>query len=398
MNILCAWVANLGKLLGFFVRGINFFLQFDGIVFFGCYFYPERQSDGYVQRIKMIDPLFAGRWRVYVENEELPCNSAWFDRPQSNVLVLRITGSKKRKMLIRLVVLILVCRCRKIYFHSVMRMHNNRFGILLHIPFIHKAVDVHGVVPEEFRLCSDYLIAERYEKQEKLAVEKAGILIVVTHAMQQYLQSKYINKMKAKIISCPMFPSFTPMIATRPLVDGKTVVVYAGGLQKWQLVAKMLDAIIRTKDSCIHCFYCPNPEVVKNMLPPSVTAEVTLESKTQAELMLCYSKCHYGFILREDNVVNWVACPTKLIEYLAMGIVPIMDSENIGDFKLLGMCFISLEDFLVGRLPDEERRAKMALENFRIYEQLKNLMLTGANEIKEFFTPVDLRNIREVKN
>jgi len=378
---------RLGKSLWILSRGLEFILRFDGIVFFGGYFYPERQSDGYFQRIQIIDNLFTDRWRVYVESDELPGRKVWFDRPEPKVLVLRIIGSKKRRLLVRLLALLAVLRSRKIYFHSVLRMHDNRFGRLLHLPFIRKAVDIHGVVPEEFRMHNDFFSAVLYEKEEACAVKKAGIVIVVTDAMRQYLQQKFQTTLKARTASFPMFPSFTPMLATRPLVDGKPVIVYAGGLHKWQQVPKMIDAIARTVDSCSHRFYCPQPQVVKDMLPPELSGMLEVESKTHAELMILYPQCHYGFILREDIIVNRVACPTKLVEYLTMGIVPIVDCEDIGDFKSLGMRFIRLDDFLAGRLPAEEQRVEMATANFAVYEHLKEVQEAGVKTIQSFFSP-----------
>lgn len=380
------YASRFGKLLWTLRRGLAFILKFDGVVFFGGYFYPERQSDGYFQRIQVVDRLFADRWRVYVESDQLRGRNIWFDRPEPKILVLRIIGSKKRRMLVRMLALLAVLRSRKIYFHSVLRMHDNHFGQLLYLPFIRKAVDIHGVVPEEFRMHNDFFSAVLYEKEEKLAVEKAGIVITVSDAMKQYLQQKFRHVLKANIVSFPIFPNFTPKLASRQFVDGKPLIVYAGGLHKWQQVPKMIDAIIKTADRCIHRFYCPEPQLVKDMLPSSVADKVTVKTKTHAELMTLYPECHYGFILREDIIVNRAACPTKLVEYLAMGIVPIVDSEDIGDFKSLGMRAIRLEDFLAGHLPSEEQRAEMAMLNFAVYECLKEVRQTGSAEIQAFFT------------
>ena len=376
-----------GMALWILRTGLDFLLRFDGIVFFGGYFYPERQSDGYFQRIQIVDRLFTDRWRVYVESEELRGRNLWFDRPEHKVLVLRVTGGKKRKLLVRTLALLAVLRGRNVYFHSVLRMYDNRFGQLLRLPFLRKAIDIHGVVPEEFRMHNDFFSAVRYENEEKLAVQKAGIVIVVTDAMKQYLQQKYRDALKGETVSFPMFPSFTPMLATRPWVDGKPIVVYAGGLHKWQQVPKMIAAMLHTSASCVHRFYCSEPQVVQGMLPSALAGVVTVESKTHAELMTLYPECHYGFILREDIVVNRVACPTKLVEYLAMGIVPIVDCEDIGDFKALGMCFVRLDDFLAGLIPAEELRVEMAAANFAAYEKLKAVRQAGASAIYSFFTP-----------
>jgi len=367
-------------------KGLAFISQFNGIVFFGGYFYPERQGDGYFQRIQIIDRLFSNYWRVYVETEELSGRNTWFDRPEANVIVLRVTGDKRQRIIARLFALIFAMRSRKIYFHSVLRMYDNRFGKLLHVPFIRKAVDIHGVVPEEFRMHNDFFSALIYDKEERLAVKKAGIVIMVTDAMRHYFEQKFRSDFRARVVEFPMFPSFDPYIASRPLVDGKPIVIYAGGLHKWQQVSKMIDAIIKTSDYCLHHFYCPEPDAIRAMLPETLYSSVIIGAKPHAELMKIYMQCHYGFILREDIVVNRVACPTKLVEYLAMGIIPIVDCEDIGDFKALGMRFITIGDFLSSALPDEESRVQMAAKNFEIYEKLKLVKQTGAQAIFNYFT------------
>lgn len=58
---------------------------------------------------------------------------------------------------------------------------------------------------------------------------------------------------------------------------------------------------------------------------------VILDSVFPEELYKYYSIAHYGFLLRDDHVLNEVAAPTKLTEYLYYGIVPILKFEEIGD-------------------------------------------------------------------
>lgn len=376
---------KLARIRAMATKAMAFIWKFDGIVFFGGYFYPERQSDGYFQRIQIVDRLFANHWRVYVESEELRGRSTWFDRPEPNVIVLRVTGSPLHKWAVRVFAGLAALRCQRIYFHSVLRMQDNRFGLLMHVPFIRKAIDIHGVVPEEFRMHNDFYSAVMFDQHERLAVKKAGLAIVVTNAMRLYLQQKFRTTLQAKTLEFPMFPSFAPHVDSRPLEAGKPVIVYAGGLHKWQQAPKMIDAIVKTADHFQHRFYCPEPDTVKAMLPNDLLPRVVVEKKTHAELMKLYAECHYGFILREDNIVNRVACPTKLVEYLAMGIIPIVDCEDIGDFKALGMKYVTIDDVLCTRLPNEQVRAQMAADNLHIYDKLKSIRNEGAQGIYNYF-------------
>ncbi|MCM5572373.1 glycosyltransferase [Burkholderiaceae bacterium FT117] len=376
---------RLRKALWLLRNGLPFLLKLRGIVFFGGYPYPERENDGYFQRIRAIDRLFDDRWRIYVDSHPLEGQNLWFDLPAPRTLVLRMTGGRKRRLFVKALVMLCALRCRAIYFHSVLRMEESRFGRLMRWPGIRKVIDVHGVVPEEFRLYNDFYSAVLFEAHERLAVRKADCVIVVTEAMNRYLRQKYRDAFRGEAIALPIFPGLAPFREARPYVDGKPVVVYAGGLHKWQQVPKMVDAIGRTYRSCLHRFYCPDPAAVLRMIPDAArdSGSVTVESKSHEELLRRYAECHYGFILRDDIVVNHVACPTKLIEYLAMGIVPIVDCEDIGDFRELGMRFVRLADFVAGRIPDEATRAGMASENFDVYERLRAQRESGAARLRQ---------------
>jgi len=143
-------------------------------------------------------------------------------------------------------------------------------------------------------------------------------------------------------------------------------------LQKWQQVYKMIEAIQNTSDYYIYKFFCPAPQNALAMLSDDLRnkASIEIDSKPSKEIFTAYRACHYGFILRDSTIVNRVACPTKLIEYLSMGIVPIVDCEDIGDFKKMGMQYVHLDDLMKNCLPDESTRLIMAKVNFGVFKKI----------------------------
>lgn len=373
---------RLSKLFSTLKRSILFLWNLRGIVFFGGYPYLERQSDGYYQRIQMVDRLFTDRWRIYLEDGELSGHNRWFDRPEAKVLVLRILGGPFRRLVIQVLMLVIVLKCRKIYFHSILKMHFNGIGWVMRIPGLMKVIDIHGAVTEEFRLNNDFHNAMLYERTEQLAIRKSDIIVVVTKSMEKYLRQKYNDELHGQIIIFPMFPDFPATLTPRPYINGKPIVIYAGGLQKWQQISKMVNVIKLTSSLFAYRFYSPDPASVKKMLKDEICKEVIIDRKSRDELLALFPEAHYGFVLREDNIVNHVACPTKLVEYLAMGIVPIIDSENIGDFKTMGMQFVALDELLNNTLPNETRRTEMAKTNLSIYERLREIYKQGAGDIR----------------
>lgn len=375
---------TLRRLWSMFRHGVPFLLRLRAIVFFGGYPSREREKDGYFQRIRAIDDVFDDRWCVYVDESTPAGTGAWYSLPEPRTLVLHSGGGIWRRLLVTAVVWVVALRCRRVYFHSVLRLETSRFAWLMSVPGIRKVLDVHGVVPEEFRMHGDFFSAVHFEDRERLAVRKAHAVVVVTEAMRRYLLQKYRDRLRGEVVVLPMFPVAGVPPEPRPYSGGKPVVVYAGGLHKWQQVPKMIDAIVETHHRCLHRFYCPDPAPVVAMLPADLLANggVVVESKSHDELVECYRDCHFGFVLREDLVVNHVACPTKLVEYLAMGIVPIVDCEDIGDFKELGMRFVRLRDFVEGLLPEASARDAMARENHAVHARLRGQRQAGVDRLR----------------
>ena len=87
------------------------------------------------------------------------------------------------------------------------------------------------------------------------------------------------------------------------------------------------------------------------------------------EMDAAYRGCQYGLLLREDSAVNTVACPTKLLEYVSHGIVPVLRSEKIGDIRELGLGYVREADLMEGRLPLEAERLALAEQNAAILRE-----------------------------
>lgn len=385
-----SWAARSGmkKVLWAVARGLALLVKFNGVVFFGGYFYPEREKDGYFQRIRMVDRLVSDGWRVYVEPQELVGRGSVIDRPEPRVLVIRVLGGRLKKAVLCTIAIALALRSRKIYFHSVLRMTNPGFGKLLRIPFMKSVVDIHGVVPEEFRMHDDYHSAVKYEREEEYAFRFAKRVVVVSSAMKEYLAKKYRNHPAPEFIHFPMFPDFVPYMGPKGVDAGaKPIAVYAGGLHKWQQPKKTLGAMIATDGMCSNYFLSPNPEMASE-LAAEIDAgnHIYFGTMSHDELMRFYRKCDFGYVLREDNVVNNVACPTKIVEYLANGIIPVIDSGRIGDFDALGMRAITVKDFEQGLVPDTHERARMSQANFRVYQSIKRTRNRGGRELSGYLT------------
>ena len=342
------------------------------------YFYPDRLNDGYYQRVQHIDKLMGeGVLRIYASwigaDAFLRCHvvdqehyELVYSHPQDDRLLLSVAKVVDR-----------------VYHHSIACANE----IVTRCPSVSKIFDMHGAYPEELRMYGRHEQAALDEQQERLALESDSLIICVSQSMTDHLKAKYPTY-RARFLLLPIFQQRALDVdfsaCHRPLHNGKPIVVYSGGLQLWQQIDRMQDAMTTVDTQCAYRVYTPDPDgFLERWGTRSRPADLEVSSKTAAELALAYPSCHYGFLLREDTVVNHVACPTKLVEYLANGIIPILYSPKIGDMQALEMAYIPLEDFLVGKLPDETERCKMAAHNAAILRKLLDIYHDGTQRLME---------------
>ena len=355
------------------------------IIIVAPYFNEERLKDGYYKRVKAVDELFKDFYKVYVTYEN-DFNSLVFEEyPDRNTTVVRyLPGSKKQTLAIAM----LMISCGRIYCHSVWQSKKKFFKL----PGVKVYVDVHGVVPEEETLYGRYEAAQMYGDIEEVTVQKAECLICVTNKIKEHLQKKYGKKFKAKTIIMPIFDSNLSQYdlkvpEEKPFIDGKPVVIYAGGIMKWQKIELMQESIHKCIDNANYMVYCPNPKEFWATWKYNKSKNLTVGSKSYKDLCKdVYMKAHYGYVLRDDITVNNVACPTKIADYFKYRIVPIVSSPKIGDFIDLGMKYITLDDFNSGKLLSQEEIKEIADNNELV---LKKYVEIHENGKKEFLKMVN---------
>ena len=367
---------------------------YKSIVVLAPIYTKENEKDGYIRRIKTIDEdILSKNVRIYItgdhpELDELrvrKCSKCVYCVEFNSTNAIHIEFIKN-----------LVSRCGRIYIHSVYRLLSidpaDRMQELLDIPGLKIIWDVHGAVPEECCFLGEPVIGAIAGEIEKRLFVKAQIIICVSKSMERHLKNKYPNSTSAVFIVLPILGKNRKKHGNKILqnkkrsVDGKPVVIYSGGLQKWQNVPEMIQLVKATADYYNYRFLVSDPQRLVEMIPAEILEKIQIRSVPADEIENEYLECHFGLVLRDDNTVNRVACPTKIIEYLEYGIIPILKSENIGDFKELGMNYIAEKDLLEKNYPDEIKRLKMVENNKSV---IKTLIIQQENNIKNI---VDLIN------
>ncbi|MDH1429841.1 glycosyltransferase [Comamonas aquatica] len=317
----------------------------------------ENQKDGMIQRIAHIDSLMASSPRTYLD-----ISVRRFVRKQ--IFVDGMVTIQRLNLLVHFFQIArLIRQANLIYIHSAY----NALKACLFPTKAHVVFDAHGIVPEELAQEGQTIAAWMFTFAERNALRRCQTLVCVTRSMLEHFKAKYAHRADREVIVLPILPRLgdatevnKALHATR---NGNSV-IYAGGMQVWQNVDKMLNAA-RTQPGMRYTFLTGDQQRFKNSISNAGLVNATCQSVAPEAVKDFYLKHQYGFILREDVLVNQVACPTKLVEYLYWGVVPIVVTPRIGDFDGESLHGVSLDDFRRGVLPDQETLSAMREHNQR---------------------------------
>lgn len=290
---------------------------------------PEEYRDGFYQRVENIDRFFIDDQRLYLsvslfknfkkqvrkneKREEVDCN-----------LFLHF-----------FIILGLFRKASLVYIQSI---YNALYTIGFILFFKNCSVlDLHGVVPEELEMQKKQKYAIIFSMIEKLLFSRMNVCIAVTNRMVSHYKAKY-PKSQTNYIVYAILPNHLKPYQLNSSIEtsDKIEIIYSGNAQVWQNVDLMLNTIKNNLSDKIHFTILTGDQHTFNTKIANLEVEInqiTVKSVKPEELEAYYKNSHYGFVLRDDVLVNQVACPTKIVEYLNYGVIPIVLSEKIGDFK-----------------------------------------------------------------
>ena len=349
-------------------------------------FTPENERDGMIQRIKRVDEeIFDGYLRVYILEDGKKNDRLGEEKVDDEHYFITYNSHDPEQ---RKVIFALCEQCGLMYVHSINRFMTDSVNVemcqLLGDPKVKTVWDVHGSVPEEYQMYGSETGKQIGDELESFFYQNADVIVVVNRAMQRHLERKH-GDTAAKFVVLPIFNiDVTKQYASSELEEhtrDRAVIVYAGGTQKWQNVELMQSIMVKTAEAYDYKIFVPDPKAFNESW--SKPEGVLVDSRSPEALSQEYMACDYGFVLRDLDVVNQVACPTKIIEYIQYGIVPIMKSAEIGDFLELGMEFVDYRLCMDGKLPREEVRREMAQKNYAILHKLQDAYITGIGDLRD---------------
>ena len=196
---------------------------------------------------------------------------------------------------------------------------------------------VQGVVPEESYMRNKNIARKIIlEKIERYVLKHAKFVFFVSSEMKKYYELKYGLSFTDR---CYIMPCFNTGIRKNAFYKkGKyenNIFAYVGSLSVWQ----KFDETVRCYKS-IEDLGFPNTKLL--VLTPDIenARKILIDLQIQNYevdyvnneiLHDKLSDVKFGFIIRDDIVVNQVATPTKISSYLSCGVIPIY-STCLKDF------------------------------------------------------------------
>lgn len=245
-----------------------------------------------------------------------------------------------------------------IYIHSIYFLALGLIPLLFAKKNKQIVLDLHGVVPEELLFERKLFLSKIFSVIERIAFKIANNFIYVTNNMKEHFSKKYPHINRRELV----YSIFTSNVCkfvedseisrlknTHEIKSSDVVFIYSGGINGWQNIDLMFETIKKIADVEGYRFFILTLQVNEmmrylNKYNLSNNTNIYLGTVMPSELGAYYSMAHYGFVLRDEHVLNRVANPTKLVEYLYYGLIPIVKSRDIGDFLALGFETVSFDN------------------------------------------------------
>ncbi len=226
--------------------------------------------------------------------------------------------------------------------------HAAYFCMAIIKPAVKVIVDFHGASAEEreYDMGGSPLLDPRYipwlNRMEKYLLTQAGGIFVVSEKMITHLARKWGLEDTRKFFLAPIAIDqefFNVLLKSHQKkqlgLEDKIVFVYSGGAQLYQCIKQMgawFVAIAKSVENAHLLIVSPERAKIANELgfgSDFLQDRVTFVSVSKEKVPPMVACADFAFALRENHVINDVACPTKIGEYISQNIF-LLCTENSG--------------------------------------------------------------------
>ncbi|WP_278036334.1 hypothetical protein [Flavobacterium nitratireducens] len=215
-------------------------------------------------------------------------------------------------------------------------------------PFLKTIYWAQGVAPEE------YFLSGRNNKIvyllkcliEFISIRYSTLLFVVSNRMLRHYRNKYFyNKQNYLVMPCYNLKYLSGLASSTGERYKYPSFVYAGSMATWQCVEETLQifkAIQQEIPLASLTLLVKEQDEAFDMVSKYGINNVEIKYVNLSDLQKELMRYKYGFIIREDILVNNVSTPTKMNSYLASAIIPIytdsvhafVENIDLGEYSI----------------------------------------------------------------
>ena len=208
--------------------------------------------------------------------------------------------------------------------------------------------DIHGASPEEAAYARgvdfEHPAIKKLSNREKVIYEKSDLCVFVSNRMVQHVEDKFgfvpENKLIVPCASSTLKKSQSNSDIRKELgIENKLAFVYLGSFRKYQMAEETIDLFKQIKEHIDRCVLVIFTSHVNEFDQAAKKANLTSKdyiTKTlkRKEVPTYLAAMDIGFMLRQNELLNIVASPTKFAEYLISG-VPVITTPYVGDYSAM---------------------------------------------------------------
>ncbi len=200
---------------------------------------------------------------------------------------------------------------------------------------INYTLDIHGAAPEE----EQELNGKGYEYWniiEYEAIKNSKQIISVSNNLTEHLEKKHNILIKNKTLTIGVstinIDNINNIFKNIEFnYNNRYNIVYSGGTQKWQNVDYIIDNLLGNS-KFNYSFFTHDKIELTNLIKKK--NKLHYVSKIESfnnidELNNNYKLNMFGFLLRNESVINSVSSPTKLCDYIINNLVPVLFKNNL---------------------------------------------------------------------
>lgn len=165
----------------------------------------------------------------------------------------------------------------------------------------------------------------------------------VTRSMREYMINKYGYKRSLPFTIIPTLykaedldeKKYCEIQKTEEYTEDQFVVSYIGSIQAWQSLDQLKEIIISISESIATArfmFLMNGSLPGLDSLPLNIQRKISIKSIPHEQIKYYLAMSDIGIVIRDNNIVNKVAAPTKIAEYITNG-VTVLYGGDIGIVK-----------------------------------------------------------------